>query len=126
MNMPSTIPYENIATNKPQPNAPSQSHLRAPITSRNSNATPRNISPSSMKRIGKYTTGTMITNANKNTAKSPPPPRINHVSLKSQTGTTELIIRLHDSESRRSRNIIPTPRSKPSSSTYINTTSAKM
>ena len=42
MNVPSTTPCANVATSDPQRKLPSRSQRRAPETSRNSNATPRN------------------------------------------------------------------------------------
>src|SRR5512146_1355211 len=68
----------------------------------------------------------MTAKASGNTASSPPPPRISQVSLKSQTGATEAIIRSRSCASGRNPNSMPTPRSKPSRSTYMKTASARI
>src|SRR6185437_14034306 len=68
----------------------------------------------------------MIANASGNAASSPMPPRISHVSLPSQIGATVFIISVRASSSRASGNRMPTPRSNPSSSTYMKTPTPRM
>src|SRR5690349_22372592 len=68
----------------------------------------------------------MIANASGNAASSPMPPRISHVSLPSQIGATVFIISVRVSSSCPSGARMPTPRSKPSSSTYMNTPTPRM
>src|SRR6185437_5593340 len=68
----------------------------------------------------------MIANASGNAASSPMPPRISHVSLPSQIGATVFIISVRASSSRASGKSMPTPRSNPSSSTYMKTPTPRM
>src|SRR5665213_2566610 len=63
----------------------------------------------------------MIANASGNAARSAVPPSTSHVSLPSHTGATVFIIRLRSSSLAAVTDSTPTPRSKPSSSTYMNT-----
>src|SRR6266571_4572905 len=68
----------------------------------------------------------MMANASGNAASSARPPITSHVSLPSQIGATESIMasRLASSGANGAR--MPTPRSKPSRSTYMNTPKASM
>src|SRR5580704_7236320 len=59
-----------------------------------------------------------------NAAKSPAPPSTSQVSLPSQTGATVFIITSRFCCSGKNGNRMPMPRSKPSSTTYINMPSA--
>src|SRR5262249_54195226 len=52
-----------------------------------------------MTRIGKYTAGMITAKATGNAASRPRPPRINQVSLPSQTGAIEFMITLRERES---------------------------
>src|SRR5688572_15704585 len=54
------------------------------------------------------------------------PPITSHVSLPSHTGATEAIIVSRAASSGAKGKSIPTPRSKPSSSTYMNTLIARI
>src|SRR5665213_3798060 len=63
----------------------------------------------------------MIANASGNAARSAVPPSTSHVSLPSHTGATVFIIRLRSSSLPAVTDSTPTPRSKPSSSTYMKT-----
>src|SRR5437867_4819325 len=79
-----------------------------------------------MNRIGKYTAGRIMANASGKAASSATPPSTSQVSLPSQIGATEFIIRSRLASSGANGDRIPTPKSKPSSSTYMNTPSARM
>src|SRR5262245_8963292 len=68
----------------------------------------------------------MIANASGNAAKSAIPPSTSQVSFPSQIGATEAIIRSRARSSGASGKRIPTPRSKPSSSTYMKTPTARI
>src|SRR5688500_17345439 len=68
----------------------------------------------------------MIVKAAGNAAKMPMPPMTSQVSLPSQTGATEPIIALRAPSSGANGKRMPTPRSKPSRSTYMNTLSARI
>src|ERR1700681_46960 len=67
-----------------------------------------------------------IANARGKAAKSPRPPSTSHVSLPSQIGATEAITRSRASSPGANGKRIPTPRSKPSSSTYMKTAKARI
>ncbi len=55
MNAPNATPWKKVATSEPPMKALSQTCWRALLAlKRNSKATPRNISPISMKMIGRY------------------------------------------------------------------------
>src|SRR3954471_2206344 len=58
------------------------------------------------------------------TASSPPPPSTSQVSLPSQIGATDIIMRSRQFSFFADANRIPTPRSKPSTMTYIATAKA--
>ena len=119
-------PARTWRSSEPQKNEWSQRKRLLFAFSRNSNATPRKMSPSSMTRIGKYIAGMMIANASGNAANRPMPPSTSHVSLPSQIGATEFMISVaRRLVRRRTANSMPTPRSKPSSSTYMKTASAE-
>src|SRR5579862_51768 len=68
----------------------------------------------------------MIAKASGNAARSPIPPRISHVSFASQIGATVFMMSVRLSSSGASGARMPTPRSKPSSSTYMKTPPARM
>ncbi len=93
---------------------------------RYSNATPRNISPTSIISTGKYSAGTMIAKAIGNAASRPTAPRTSQVSLPSQKGEMDAIINSRSAVEGAARDRMPTPRSKPSSTTYIKMPTAMM
>src|SRR3954463_3291540 len=68
----------------------------------------------------------MIANAVGKAAKMPMPPMTSQVSFPSHTGATEAIIALRASSSGARGKRMPTPRSNPSSSTYMKTLSARI
>src|SRR6266704_2729489 len=68
----------------------------------------------------------MIANASGKAAKRAVPPSTSQVSLPSQIGATEAIIRSRAPSPGANGKRIPTPRSKPSSSTYMKTANARI
>ncbi len=107
-------------------NAKSQMRRCAGSRQRNSKATPRNTSASSMAISGAYSADMMMAYASGNAAINPPPPSTSQVSLPSHTGAMEFIAVSRSRPTPNTGNRMPMPRSKPSMTTYMNTANARM
>ena len=88
---------------------------------RNSNATPRNTSAITINSTGRYSPERITAYAVGNAANSPAPPSTSQVSLPSQMGAAVFIIRSTSCSSRANGASMPSPSTKPSSTTYIST-----
>src|SRR5690606_19020852 len=124
---PRVMPWNIVATSEPPAKAWSHRRQRpGRALKRNSKATPRKISPTSISVNGRYSALSTTEYASGKAASRPAPPSTSQVSLPSQTGATVFIMTSRSAASGKNGNSRPIPRSKPSITTYIITPNRMM